>query len=375
MTTGGRGGAATPIVTTAGGRGGPVERVEELARQWTPAGPPEAATALGDDSRQFCTRLQRLLLAWAGLGILHKGFSPQIGGPAERALYDKLKAQYDAEVESCDTDTAKAMLMKKLRQQYDQEVLSTTMEDHAAIQCGDVVQAPVEGMFYEGVVIAINGMMCTVDFGEDDVQSVLLDVCRRVLAWHTIEVGDEVKVRDVDSALEFVGHVTQVTTGPVGPVYEVKYDETDEVEKHIAPDRLRKVKSARSSAIKRWHKAYTVIVAAHAFEQAGKGELDMSSESKEESKIDRTVSGRNVGDGAVGVLPNADGLDPDYEGAKYARGAQAARGEHHESKDGHVELLATDDVVYADEGSALDPDYEGAKYARGAQAAGAMPEE
>jgi hypothetical protein len=34
-----------------------------------------------------------------------------------------------------------------------------------------------------------------------------------------------------------------------------------------------------------------------------------------------------------------------------------------------------DDVVYADEGSALDPDYEGAKYARGAQAAGAMPEE
>ena len=41
----------------------------------------------------------------------------------------------------------------------------------------------------------------------------------------------------------------------------------------------------------------------------------------------------------------------------------------------HVELLAMDDVVYADEGSALDPDYEGAKYARGAQAAGAMPEE
>ena len=115
-------------------------------------------------------------------------------------------------------------------------------------------------------------------------------------------------------------------------------------------------------------------MAAHAFEQAGKGELDLSSESKEESKIDRTVSGRNVGDGAVGVLPNADGLDPDYEGAKYARGAQAAR-EHHESKDGHVELLAMDDVVYADEGSALDPDYEGAKYARGAQAAGAMPEE
>ena len=302
----------------------------------------------------------------------------QLTDPKERALYDKLKAQYDEEVVNCDTDTAKAMLMKKLRQQYDEQVLSTTMEDHAAIQCGDVVQAPVEGMFYEGVVIAINGMMCTVDFGDDDVQSVLLDVCRRVLAWHTIEVGDEVKVRDVDSALEFVGHVTSVTTGPVGPVYEVKYDADDdsgEVEKHIAPDRLRKVKSARSSAIKRWHKAYTVIVAAHAFEQAGKGELDLSSESKEESKIDRTVSGRNVGDGAVGVLPNADGLDPDYEGAKYARGAAMARGEHHESKDGHVELVADEGVVYADEGGLGNSDYEGAKYARGAQAAGAMPEE
>jgi hypothetical protein len=52
-----------------------------------------------------------------------------------------------------------------------------------------------------------------------------------------------------------------------------------------------------------------------------------------------------------------------------------ARGEHHESKDGHVELLATDDVVYADEGGLGNSDYEGAKYARGAQAAGAMPEE
>jgi len=37
--------------------------------------------------------------------------------------------------------------------------------------------------------------------------------------------------------------------------------------------------------------------------------------------------------------------------------------------------VADEGVVYADEGSALDPDYEGAKYARGAQAAGAMPEE
>ena len=58
----------------------------------------------------------------------------QLTDPKERALYDKLKAQYDAEVGSCDTDTAKAMLMKKLRQQYDEQVLSTTMEDHAAIQ-------------------------------------------------------------------------------------------------------------------------------------------------------------------------------------------------------------------------------------------------
>ena len=45
------------------------------------------------------------------------------------------------------------------------------------------------------------------------------------------------------------------------------------------------------------------------------------------------------------------------------------------AKDGHVELVADEGVVYADEGSALDPDYEGAKYARGAAAAGAMPEE
>ena len=45
----------------------------------------------------------------------------QLTDPKERALYDKLKAQYDEEVVNCDTDTAKAMLMKKLRDQYDQE--------------------------------------------------------------------------------------------------------------------------------------------------------------------------------------------------------------------------------------------------------------
>ena len=37
----------------------------------------------------------------------------QLTDPKERALYNKLKAQYDEEVESCETDTAKAMLMKK----------------------------------------------------------------------------------------------------------------------------------------------------------------------------------------------------------------------------------------------------------------------
>ena len=45
----------------------------------------------------------------------------QLTDPKERALYDKLKAQYDEEVASCETDTAKAMLMKKLRQQYDEQ--------------------------------------------------------------------------------------------------------------------------------------------------------------------------------------------------------------------------------------------------------------
>ena len=57
------------------------------------------------------------------------------------------------------------------------------------------------------------------------------------------------------------------------------------------------------------------------------------------------------------VYADEGGLgNSDYEGAKYARGAAMARGEHHESKDGHVELVADEGVVYADEGSALDPE-------------------
>ena len=72
----------------------------------------------------------------------------QLTNPAERALYDKLKAQYDEEVESCETDTAKAMLMKKLRQQYDEQVLAggplrDWLDDHSAMQCAEAA-TPVE---------------------------------------------------------------------------------------------------------------------------------------------------------------------------------------------------------------------------------------
>ena len=152
----------------------------------------------------------------------------QLTDPAEIELYKKLQARYDAEIGECVTEEAKHELVTSLRKEYDDRVLSTTMLDHAAITVGDVVQAPVEGLFYEGVVNSIDGMVCTVDFGDEDCQQVLLDVCRRVLAWHTIEVNDEVKVRDTQSDLEFVGHVTGVTSGPMGPVYEVKYDQDDD---------------------------------------------------------------------------------------------------------------------------------------------------
>ena len=47
----------------------------------------------------------------------------------------------------------------------------------------------------------------------------------------------------------------------------------------------------------------------------------------------------------------------------------------HVAHEGQVELVADEGVVYADEGGLGNSDYEGAKYARGAQAAGAMPEE
>lgn len=317
----------------------------------------------------------------------------QLTDPAEITLYKKLQARYDAEIGECATEEAKHELVTSLRKEYDDRVLSTTMLDHAAITVGDVVQAPVEGLFYEGVVNSIDGMFCTVDFGDDDCQQVLLDVCRRVLAWHTIEVNDEVKVRDTQSDLEFVGHVTGVTSGPMGPVYEVKYDQDDEageVEKHISPDRIRKLKSARSSAMKRWHKAYTVIVAAHAFEAAGKKEPDGAldpdyggakyargadaARAERKEAPEASPEAKGPAGGAGGVLPNADGLDPDYSGAKFARGAQAARQHHDADAAPAGEAKADATVVYADDGG-LDPDFSGAKYARGAQAAGAMPEE
>ncbi len=57
----------------------------------------------------------------------------------------RLMAQFDAEVESCES---KKMLMKKLRQQYDEQVLAggplrDWLDDHSAMQCAEAA-TPVE---------------------------------------------------------------------------------------------------------------------------------------------------------------------------------------------------------------------------------------
>ena len=63
----------------------------------------------------------------------------------EEAVRARLKAQYDAEVESC---VSKTMLMEKLRQQYDEQVLAggplrDWLDDHSAMQCAEAA-TPVE---------------------------------------------------------------------------------------------------------------------------------------------------------------------------------------------------------------------------------------
>ena len=113
----------------------------------------------------------------------------ELTDPAEIEVYERLKERYESEGEGKDDDE-KTQLLTALRGEYDNFVHHTKEENHSTVVIGDVVLAPVDGMFFEGVVNHIEDGVATVDFGEHDIQPCPLELCRRVLAWNALEEGD-----------------------------------------------------------------------------------------------------------------------------------------------------------------------------------------
>ena len=266
------------------------------------------------------------LLAEAAAAAMGAGASTvplESTDPEEIQLYSRLKERYDAETKEMTTESEKEAVYQTLKREYDQWLSEGHDADPHVITVGDVVQAPVDGLYFEGVVTHVGDPEGTasIDFGDHDIQTVAEADCRRVLAWSVLEIGDTVEVKEDGSALQFMGEIVGVNIGARGePRYSVAFHgEEDAPEHDVRPGRVRKVRSARSTAVKRWKEAFHAVVAVHAFNRAhlkalsgrktilpvvkcaidhhhGPGDEDLDLESKADEEDHEPDVGLTVGD-------------------------------------------------------------------------------
>jgi len=100
-----------------------------------------------------------------GAGASAKEAPLESSDPEEQAVYARLKARYDGESPALGSDVERDALYATLKKEYDQW-LSDGHDAHPhAISAGDVVQAPVDGLYFEGVVTHVDAEGAHVDFG------------------------------------------------------------------------------------------------------------------------------------------------------------------------------------------------------------------
>jgi len=129
---------------------------------------------------------------------------------------------------------------------------------------GDVVRAKTQelGMFFEGVIVDANPeeRSYLVDFGDEDAEWVAMDQVQRVMPWGALEVGDTVQARPIGEHNYYTGRVCRIHVATDGLMYDIEYEDCDEVDEKIPSERVRKINSVRCS-IKKFQAAVKKVQA------------------------------------------------------------------------------------------------------------------
>lgn len=130
---------------------------------------------------------------------------------------------------------------------------------------GDIVKAKVDGMLFEGVVIHYgeDDETLDVDFG-DDIETVSIANCSLVMSGLDFEVGDFVQARTKDSPLYCHGKILKIHHDGT---FDILFDgdSDDDVERGLPHEFVRKHKTGRDLAKKRWHRARAMLSTVRAF--------------------------------------------------------------------------------------------------------------
>ena len=144
---------------------------------------------------------------------------------------------------------------------------ASSIQPPPSFYVGDIVKAKVDGMMFEGVVVS-NGNenvyhTVEVDFG-DDVEEVQIDNCSLVMSGLDFEVNDLVQARTEDSVMYCNGKLLHINfDGTMDILFDG--DDEEDVEKNIPVKYVRKLRTGRELAKRRWHRARTMISSIRAF--------------------------------------------------------------------------------------------------------------
>lgn len=132
-----------------------------------------------------------------------------------------------------------------------EKVLKGLNGDATNFSVGDIVSVKDadSDLCFEGVLSGMREgeMTVEVDFGDGTIESVPLELCRRVLPWTAIEVGDFVKAQPIDEDMRFDAVVTNVKVLNGNIFFDVAYMGCDETEHDLPAANVSKLASHRQS--------------------------------------------------------------------------------------------------------------------------------